>query len=127
MVNYDMLENITDFEGSTTQFFILEYNIVIFFGYVNKVQCPEAKEDDFYIMVCTKYIYESDGKPEEYRISLYEPKYVYNSDKLPDDIRDVVINNIIKNYYSGIESINEYMEENIIDINRPIPDYTKLP
>ena len=121
-----MLENLTDFEGSITQFFILEYNIVIFFGYVNKLQYPEAKEDDFYIMVCTNYIYESDDNSEEYRISLYEPKYIYNSNKLPDDIRDIVINNIIKNYYSGIEAINEYCEAEIVDPNRPIPDYSKL-
>ena len=121
-----MLENLIDFEGSTTQFFIPEYNIVIFFGYVNKVQYPEANEDDFYIMVCTNYIYESDGNVEEYRISLYEPKYVYGSKKLPDDIRDIVIDNIIKNYKDGIEAINEHCESEVVDPNRPIPDYSKL-
>jgi len=115
-----------NFEGSVTQFFVPDLEVVVFFGFINKLQYPEAKEDDFYIMVCTNFIYESDSNPEEYRISLYEPKYVYDSDKLPEDIRDIVIDNIIKNYSEGIKAINEHCEYEVVDPNKPIPDYNKL-
>ena len=120
-----------NFEGSVTQFFVPDFEVVVFFGFINKLQYPEAKEDDFYIMVCTNFIYDN-GKPVEvFRISLEEPKYIYGSDRLPEDIKGAVIKVIMDNYKRGLEAINEYMGEDDYgiphyDVNRPIPDYTKL-
>ena len=83
-------------------------DLTIVFGYINKYECPEATEDDYYISV---WIGEEDGKRIPHRISLVEPKYIYESDPLPVEYRDEVISIIKEEYKSGIEAINEYEGE----------------
>lgn len=80
----------------------------LLFGYINKYECPEATEDDYYIIV---WIGKTDNERTPYRISLTEPKYIYNSDPLPIEYRDKVISLIISNYSDGINAINEYEGE----------------
>jgi hypothetical protein len=82
--------------------------LIIIFGCINKYECPEATEDDYYISV---WIGEEDGKRIPHRISLVEPKYIYGSDPLPMEYRDKVISLIISNYSDGINAINEYEGE----------------
>ena len=121
-----MIDDIGNYEGSVIQFFVPDHEVAVFFSYICKFIYPGKIEDDFYIIVYTNYIYDN-GKPVDvYRISLDEPKYIYGSDKLPDDIRDIVIKTIMDNYKRGLEAINEYREEIIYDVNRPVPDYTQL-
>jgi hypothetical protein len=85
---------------------------------------PEVNDDEYYIRVSIMNEYTQRIKC--YRISLYEPKYVYNSDDLPEEDKDIVIRCIIKNYKEGLKSINRERGIQIVDPNRPIPDYWKL-
>jgi hypothetical protein len=85
---------------------------------------PEVNDDEHYILVTI--IDQDTYKSKCYRISLYEPKYVYNSDDLPEDDRDLVIKTIIKNYKEGLQSINNCRGRQVLDPNRPIPDYNLL-
>ena len=102
------------------------FSIDVLFGFLVPAKFPDAYDGRYLINVYTvlnkgKYV-------REYMISLEdaEPRYIYGSDKLPEDIRDIVINSIINNYYKAIEAINEYCKAEVIDPNRSIPDYSKL-
>ena len=104
-----------------------KYHMIdVTFGFIRDMYLPkqDPKEDNsYYIMI---YAIHKDRIVDNYRISLYKPDYVFNSDKLSDDIRDIVIKTIIENYRSGLNGINEMAERVIFDIDRPMPDYTKL-
>lgn len=100
------------------------YNFIdVGFEFLVPIEFPNAYDGRCLITV---YTWEKDKTIKEYMISLDEPKYIYGSDRLPEDIRDMVINSIINNYKAGIESINEECSKQLVDSNRPIPDYWKL-
>ena len=106
------------------------YSIDVTFGFVLDIKLPKQdpnEDNTYYIMVSTFYRDHTIRIVKEYRISLYEPKYIYESDRLPDDIKDIVAKTIMENYKAGLDGINKMEAKIIFDIDRPIPDYTKLP
>lgn len=109
-------------EGSCYCYKIPDLPIDILFGFINKHECPEATEDDYYIIV---WIGDYNKDRNVYRISLTEPKYIYNSDPLPVEYRDKVISHIFSNYTTGVNTINEYTGQILFD-PRLIPNYNKL-
>lgn len=116
-------------DNNDAEFDCLYYNIPnkpisITFGGVSKVDCPEATEDSYYILVS---IWGDDLKDiGTYRISLTEPKYIYGSDALPAEYRDLIIDRIIDLYRIGIKTINDYLQEQKINPETPMPDYNLL-
>ena len=99
------------------------YTIDIGFEFLVPIEFPDAYDGRYIITV---YTFNKDKSIKEYIISMNEPKYIYGSDKLPDDIKNIVISSIIKNYRSGINAINEECERIVIDPDRSIPDYINL-
>ena len=93
------------------------------FGFLVPCEFPNAYDGRFLIMI---YAFYKNNNVRGFLVSIDEPRYIYESDKLPEDIRDKVINSIIANYRDGIKSINEEYSKEVIDPNRPIPDYWKL-
>lgn len=81
--------------------------IMVHFSGINKYYCPEATEDDYYVVVWLGTV---DGERTPHRISLVEPKYIYDSEPLPEYCREKVISIIKENYREAIEVINkDYM------------------
>lgn len=93
------------------------------FGFLVPAEFPNAYDGRYLIMI---YAFYKDKDVKGYLVSIDEPRYIYGSDKLPEDIKDVIIDSLINNYKTGIESINEYCNKDIFDLDRPVPDYTQL-
>ena len=122
------IERQCECEGSCYDYTVPGYDIVIKYGFVNKVMLPEAKEDDYYIIVC---IGEEglDYYRIFHRISLTEPKYIYGSKPVPYEYRDAIINAINSSYRDGINKINAYNcidGDKVFDPNIQMPDYNLL-
>lgn len=103
----------------------IELNFDLFYGSINESDPPFVKEDDYFILVCTR----NDNKTKciaFYVISLFEPKYLHNSDALPEDIRDAVIKTIYNTYIEGIKAINKNRRLTVFNIPETIPDYNPL-